>query len=106
MAENVYHMWRSFPSKPHWRWAFDVAQDEASEDGYKIADYDPAVADGALMHAFHEHMPRPALTRGLVDGSEEQGETIGFVYEGESGHFDSAVRTFRDLMIGATGRPA
>jgi hypothetical protein len=104
MPDETYHLWRSFPTAPHWRWAFDIVKDADVDDGYRIIDYDQAVADGAMMHAFHDHMLRPALVRGLIDEDEGKGETMAFVYTGEPGHFESAVRTFDHLSIGATGR--
>ena len=103
--ENQFHVHRRYNARPFRRFAFTVDFDAASEDGYKIVDFDPNVADAYFLGQFANHMAQPQ--RDVVSGGHENGVWYTTTEDYESGtleHYTTAVRNMPGAAIMAKGR--
>jgi len=101
MAEKTWHLFREFPSAPYLRWACALVEDPNTDDGYRIVDHDPMVADGGLLGglAFHMRRPQRIMTGEVEDGVIFDG--LGTVNPGEPGYFQSALMTLAGTLVGS-----
>ncbi len=104
MSGMTAHIHREYDVAPFMRFAMTVVEDDNTDHGYRVSDYDPAVADSVFMSAFHHHMARP--TRTIVGGSDGDIEWSGpkIVYPKQPGFFDSATRSVPNATRCHSGR--
>lgn len=98
------HIHREYGVAPFLRFAMTVEEDLSTDHGYRVVDYDPAVADGPFMSAFHTHMSRPLQTAegGDFKGGTWRGHKI--VYPKQPNFFDAATRRVPGAMRMHQGR--
>jgi hypothetical protein len=104
MADRTYHLWRDYEAAPFRRWACDVVPDTATEDGYKITDYDPNVADGVFLHRLREHMAKPTTVHLDIDDAEGIADGVTTAHPKEPKHFAEAIRIVPGAHISGEGR--
>lgn len=99
------HIHREFSVAPFLRFAMTVVQDENTDHGYRIVDYDPNVADSSFTAVFHRHMSRPlhdtegGSVRGLT------GTATVIRYPADTDFFDCATRSVPSALRCSSGRP-
>ncbi len=101
MASSV-HLWRRFRTGLRRRWAAEVIEDEDAEDGYRILDHDPSVADPMFLHrlALHMAQPHPVQHHQPLEG-EDGGhvDRVTLAHSGDEGHFQEAIRTLAGAFV-------
>ena len=91
-------------SQPYLRYACTVVKDGNAPDGYKIVENDPHVATLPFLHGMSAHMTRPQSVRGSVKVGDDVFETMTSAHQGETGHFEAAIRTIPNAFLSSVGR--
>ena len=100
----MMHLWRSYQVPPYDRFALTIEYDPKAEYGYRITDFDPAVADASFIAAFNEHMRLPTLVGFPISEKGEEGHH--WEHAGTEKHCYAAARTFpRGTVCGRGRRP-
>ena len=105
MADRAFHLWRKYPTAPFRRWACTVQKTD-TEDGFRVADYDPNVAD---IHFLHRMQGTLAAHHPIRGGREVDGvidETISYEGPDHPDHFETAIRLVPNAVLRGAGRPA
>jgi len=102
---NVVHLWRSIDTPPYFRWACDVIGDASSEDGFRVVDHDPDVADTVFMHRLARAFHREYLTMEYVEGRGGVHADCGSVIRPhDDGYFEEAIMMVPQAVIRPAGR--
>jgi len=104
MGDRAYHLWRRFPGRPSRLWACTLAKDSTVEDGYRVSDFDPAIADAGFLHRMADMLRTPQRVRSSVREGSTILETARYINPGEPGHFGVAVRMIPDAVLRGEGR--
>lgn len=104
MAERQYHLWRKYPTKPFTRFACSLEQ-APTEEGYRVVDFDPRVADAAFMHRMAEALRAEHVGQSSEEYQGMIGERLSWVQHGDEGHFGIAVRAVPNAVLRGEGRP-
>lgn len=102
MSEQ-YHIVRSYPTRPFSRYACTLEQANTDE-GFRVTDVDPAVADTGWMQQLSDHMLRPQLAQTSEVNETGIIEQMGMVHGPSPKHFENAVRTIPGAYLSAHGR--
>lgn len=104
--QEQFNFWRRYNVKPFYRWACVIVEDADTEQGYRVVDHDPHVADGTMLHALSDHFAKSHTKRGGGFANGVNYEETGVIHPGEDGYFVTAVHTRFDmaaLMPGSRG---
>lgn len=106
MAEE-FHLWKHFNTAPFTRYACTLVEDASTEDGYRVTQHDPSVADVSFMHQLSDGMAKPRRVRdSIVDKTKDEltiTEAIHTAMVKEPGHFEAAVYQIRGTIIRGVG---
>jgi hypothetical protein len=87
------------------RFACSLVEDAGTELGYRVVDYDPAVADPTFTHGLHSHMRRAHPVNREATDDDGVVDVTTIAHPKDSGHFQEAVRSMPGARFRATGRP-
>lgn len=104
---RTYHLWRSYPNPPYFRWACDLIPARSKAVGYEMVAHDVNVADYQFLADMAKTFSGPI--EGVTQAPSEPGTRSMMLtrYQpGQPGFFEQAVRRIPNGVLRSTGKPA
>jgi hypothetical protein len=97
---ETYNLWRYFKGSKTHQWACELKQESGADHGFKVVDYDHAVADSLFWDQVANHFEsRHLIKRGAKDGDRYTVEVVE-LSPGDDEYFENAVRTIPNTIFG------
>ena len=100
-----HYMWRAYSSVPYDRYACTITYDPKAEEGYRVTDHEPSIADAQFFHSLADHMLLPQMVQEGIERDGAHVDEVYWVQPGSEVHFEAAVRSFPLTSLSWKGRP-
>jgi len=97
---ETWHLWRSYPTMPFYRWACEVAVDAEAPEGYRTLTHDPVVADTAFFHRLARAVSTEHEALRMKQSSGIVAHEVVRVKPGDDDFFAHAFRHVEGAILG------
>ena len=101
MAERIWHIFRKFQNSPYLRWACGIVEDVHTDDGYRVVDHDPKIADAEFLAGLSFHLHKTHMSRIGKEVGDKIVDGFGQLSPGEDGYFSTAMDRLEGALVGS-----